>query len=128
MIWSLGLLAMRSLNASNGAAAYWTTSAPSIVKTSSGMLALATDSGPALQRGEKRADFAPHFRAAGKSVPVGADQSHELVTFVYGDQIIFRGDRTSVVSDAVDEQRGHVGLYRFQDGIGLLDVAPSLQG
>src|SRR5580658_6022 len=103
MIWSFGLLAMRSLNASNGAAAYGTTSAPSIVRTSSGMLVLATDSGAALQRVEERANFAPHFGAAGKPAPMGADQSDELVTFVYWNQIIFRGDRTAVVSDAVDE-------------------------
>src|SRR5271156_3559874 len=124
MIWSLGLLAMRSLNASSGAAAYWTTSAPSIVRTSSGMLALATDSGAALQRSEKCADFAPHFGAAGKPAPMGADQSDELVTFIDGDQIIFRGDRTAVVPDAVDEQRAHVGRHRLQDGIGLFDVHP----
>src|SRR5271155_608591 len=127
MICSLGLLAMRSLNASNGAAAYWTTSAPSIVRTRSGMLALATDSGATLQRGEERADFAPHFGAAGKPAPVGADQSDQLVTFIYRDQIIFRGDGTAVVPDAVDEQRGHVRLHRFQDGIGLLDIHPGFQ-
>src|SRR5271156_1424660 len=127
MIWSLGLLAMRSLNASSGAAAYWTTSAPSIVRTSSGMLALATDSGAALQRVEERANFAPHFGAAGKSAPMGADQSDELVTFIYGDQIIFRGDGTAIVPDAVDEQRGHVGLHPLQDGIDLFDIVPSLE-
>src|SRR5277367_200243 len=127
MICSLGLLAMRSLNASNGAAAYWTTSAPSIVSTKSGMRALAADSGAALQRGEKRADFAPHFGAAGKSAPVGADQSDQLVTFINRDQVIFRGDGAAVVADAVDEQRGHVGFHRFQDGVGLLDIHPSFQ-
>src|SRR5271163_4315801 len=97
---------MRSLKASNGAAAYWTTSAPSIVRTRSGMRALATDSGAALQRGEESADFAPHFGAAGKPAPVSADQADELVTFIYRDQIIVRGDGTAVVPDAVDEQRG----------------------
>src|SRR5580658_7686403 len=126
MTWSLGLLAMRSLNASNGAAAYGATSAPSIERTRSGMLALATDSGAALQRGKERADFAPHFGAAGKPAPIRADQSDELVTFIYGDEIIF-GDRTAVVANAVDEQRGHVRLHRFQDGISLFDIVPGLE-
>src|SRR5580658_3017285 len=118
---------MCSLNASNGAAAYCTTSAPSIVRTSSGMLALATDSGATLQRGEKRADFPPHFGAAGKPAPMGADQSDELVTFIYRDQIIFGGDGAAVVADAVDEQSGHVGLHRLQDVIGPFDIVPGLE-
>src|ERR1700683_657951 len=127
MIWSLGLLAMRSLNASSGAAAYWTTSAPSIVRTSSGMLALATDPGATLERGEECADFAPHFGAAGKPAPVHADQSDELVTLIDRHQIIFRSDTGSVVPDAIDEQRGYIRLHHFQDGIGLLNVHPRFQ-
>src|ERR1700728_195100 len=124
MICSPGLLAMRSLNASSGAAAYWTTSAPSIVRASSGMFALATAPGATLERGEERADFAPHFGAAGKPAPMHADQSDELVTLIDRYQIIFRGDTGSMVPDAVDEQRGYVRLHRFQDGIGLLNIHP----
>src|ERR1700723_2342096 len=124
MIWSFGLLAMRSLNASSGAAAYGTTSAPSIVRTSSGMLALATDPGAPLQRGEECADFAPQLGAAGKPAPVHADQSDELVTLIYRHQIIFRSDTASIVPDAVDQQRGYIRLHRFQDGIGLFNVHP----
>src|ERR1700733_7018524 len=118
---------MRSLNASSGAAAYGTTSAPSIVRTSSGMLALATDPGATLQRAEECADFAPHFGAAGKPAPVRADQSDQLVTLIDRHQIIFRSDTGSVVPDAIDEQRGYIRLHHFQDGIGLLNVHPRFQ-
>src|ERR1700683_4951878 len=127
MIWSLGLLAMRSLNASSGAAAYGTTSAPSIVRTSSGMLALATNPGATLQRAEECADFAPHFGTAGKPAPVHADHSDQLVTLIDRHKIIFRSHTGSIVPDAVRQQRGYIRLHRFQDGVGLLNVHPRFQ-
>src|SRR5580693_3386506 len=119
---------MRTLNDSSGVAANCTTSAPSVVSRRSGMRALTAQSSALLQPGKKCANLPPHFRAAGKAAPVGADQSDQLVAFIDGDQIILGRRSLSNTPDTIDQQCAHVVLHPAQNWIRLHDVGPGVQG
>src|SRR5450432_2643100 len=119
---------MRTLKASSGAAAYGTTSAPSMASCSSGMGSLFRNAGPALQSSEKCINFAPHFGATRKSAPVGANQANEFVAFVDGDEKVFRGSSAAGVADPIDEKSGDVRFHSIQDRVGFDELGPGVEG
>src|ERR1700733_5546675 len=104
MTSSLRELTMRTLNASNGAAANGTTSAFSIVSCNSGIGALGADAGSLSQRREKAIDLTPDLGTTGKSPPVCADKTNQLVAFVDWNKVVLGRMRLPAVPGPVHEQ------------------------
>src|ERR1700722_12908425 len=104
---ALGSLAIRTLKASRGAAAYWTTSAFSTVSRRSGICAFFSEACSLLERSKKRADLAPDFGTPGEPAPVGAYQGHQFVALVDGNQIVLGRRGAARMPNAVDQQSAH---------------------
>src|ERR1700722_16866088 len=127
MTSSIGRFTMRTLNANNGAAANGTTSALSIVSCNSGMYALVGESGSFSQRSEKAIDLTPDFGSTGKSAPVCADKTNQLVAFVDGNKVVLGRMRLPAVPGPVHEQGAYVRLHFAQDRIRFDDVGPRVE-
>src|SRR3982074_2538413 len=97
MTSSWGSLLIPVLNTSNGVAAYLATSTFSIARFRLGMRTV-PNTGSLLERGEKRAYFAPYFCAAREAVPIGANQTNQLVAFVDGNKVVLRGNALAVAN------------------------------
>src|ERR1700683_4195140 len=82
---------------------------------------------PRFQAAEEFAQFLPDFGAAGKAFPVHANESHELVAFVDGKQVVVGGGVSTGVAEAVDEQAFDVGFHFIQNRIARDDVVPGFE-
>src|SRR5438105_4755834 len=121
MASSDGVLLMRSLNASSGAAAYGTLSALSTWKLRSGMRLLLR-ARAFLQAEEELRNLRPDLGSSGKAAPVQANQADQLVTLVDGDAVELAGR-----IDAVDQQGLNVRLQVLEDRILLFQLPPGFQ-
>src|SRR5919201_1310094 len=112
---------MCSLKSMVGLAAKGRTSASTTPKSSSGIGA-SHAAGPLLQAREEPLDLLPDLSAPAQALPVGADETHQPVALVDGDQEVIPG-----TPHAVDQQRLDVRLHLLQDRVALRDVLPGLQ-
>src|ERR1700728_2346053 len=107
----------RSLKASSGEAACWTTSTASTWKLRLGMRSffhggrLGESDGSRLQTVEELTQFLPYFRSPRQALPMHANQTDEFVAFVNGKQIILRGRVSARISQSIREQRFHVRFH-----------------
>src|SRR5271170_7786622 len=124
---SLDSFVIRSLNASSGAAANATGPALSTEMRRSGIRTLVMSPASFLQPAKKLAKLAPNFRAARKPPPMRADQTHQLVAFIDGREVILRRARPARRANTVCQQGYDVRFHFAQHRICLRDVIPCVE-
>src|ERR1700722_2771391 len=102
-----------------GAAAWGTASAVSILKCSSGMRRLSYLNASLLEAGEEVIDFLPHFRPAGKPMPVHADEPYQPIALIHRDNVVLRRG-----AYAVDQKGFNVRFHGFERGMRSGDLLP----
>src|SRR5438105_10152095 len=88
-------------------------------KLRSGMASPPAACGARLERRKELVNLFPNGLAAGDTVPVHANEPHQLVAFVDRHQVVGAGS-----ADAIDKQRFGVGLERLQLRVVTGQVAP----
>src|SRR3954447_10318983 len=112
---------MCSLKSMVGAAAKGRTSASTTPKSRSGIGA-SGGTCPLLQGREEPLNLLPDLSPPAQALPVGADETHQPVALVDGDQEVFPR-----AAQPVDQQCLDVRLHPPQDWVALLDVLPGLE-
>src|SRR5271169_2721391 len=92
-----------SLNAICGMAENSTTSAPSILKSRSGMSSSRYNFCLGSEFREEIADLLPHLGTSGQTAPVNANQSHKPVARVNRDNVVLRSGSSACVAHAVNQ-------------------------
>src|SRR5918911_3630160 len=112
---------MCSLKSMVGLAAKGRTSASTTPKSRSGIGA-SHAAGPLLQACEEPLDLLPDLLAPAQAFPVGADETHQPVALVDGDQ-----EMLPRAAQPVDQQGLDVRLHLPQDRVTLVDVLPGFE-
>src|SRR5437667_8964644 len=112
---------MCSLKSMVGPAAKGRTWASTTLKSRSGIGASHV-AGQSFQAHEEPLYLLPDLSAPAQTLPVGADEAHQPVAFVDGDQEV-----VPCAAHAVDQQCLDVRLHLLQDRVALRDVLPGLK-